>query len=125
MVDAIAHSAHSMLIICACVVFFSVLIAVLRFSIERFYLPREAKILLLGSLEITKGVTLCSTLENDTLRAILCSFFIGWSGLCVHFQVVSLCDESDLSFGRYFLFKALQGIICALLSLLVFSFVKI
>ncbi len=120
LVDAIGHSAHSMLIICACVVFFSVLIAVLRFSIEGLSLPNEARVLLLGSLEITKGVTLCYALEKESLRAVLCAFFIGWSGLCVHFQVISLCDEADLSFRRYFLFKALQGIICALMTLLFF-----
>ena len=119
-VDAIAHSAHAMLLICACVVFFSVLIRVLEFTLISLEIPFEIQNLMLGSLEITHGIRICKSINNELLKRILCAFFIGWSGLCVHFQVIALCDNSDISFKKYFLFKILQGLICATLAWIVF-----
>ena len=121
-VDAIAHAAHTMLIICACVIFFSVLIGVLRLNIEAVPISNEAKELFLGMFEITKGISSCKNIENDSLRAIACAFLAGWSGFCVHFQVISLCEDADISFRKYFIFKGLQGIICLLLAFVIFGF---
>jgi sporulation integral membrane protein YlbJ len=119
-VDAISHSAHAMLIICACVVFFSVLIKVLEYALLSFEIPLEIQKIMLGSLEITHGISICQGIDNELLKRVLCAFFIGWSGLCVHFQVIALCDNSDISFKKYFTFKAIQGLICSILALIVF-----
>lgn len=121
-VDAIAHSAYAMLIICACVVFFSVLMGVLELYLNPITLPENIKSIALGTLEITNGIGSCINIKNIPLRAVACSFLVGWSGLCVHFQVIALCEDTDISFRKYFIFKALQGVICALLAVLVFSF---
>ena len=121
-VDAISHSAHTMLIICACVVFFSVLISVLKLYLDRTSLPESIKNIALGTLEITKGISSSLEIKNLNLRAAFCSFLVGWSGLCVHFQVIALCEDTDISFKKYFLFKALQSVICTLLALIVFNF---
>ena len=121
-VDAIGHSAYTMLIICACVVFFSVLIAVLSVYLSEFHLPQELKNILLGSLEITNGISDTAFIDNLSARVLYCAFLVGWSGLCVHFQIIALCEDADISFKKYFVFKALQGIICTLLALIVFGF---
>lgn len=121
-VDAITHSANAMLLICANVVFFSVLIGVLKPILIQFGFGESATKLLLGTFEITRGVIFCSEPGNGGLIPLLaCAFFIGWSGICVHFQVISLCDCEDLSFKRYFLLKLLQGIICTAIVWIVFS----
>ncbi len=122
LVSAIVHSAQAMLTICACVVFFSVLIAVLDLYLMQINIPNGVKNVLLGAFEITKGIENSTQIESSIMRTIVCAFFSGWSGLCVHFQVIALCDNVNISFKKYFLFKALQGIICALLALVVFSF---
>ena len=121
-VEAIAHSAQAMLVICACVVFFSVLIRVLELALISFEIPSEIRRIILGALEITYGVTKCSEIQNELIKRVLCAFFIGWSGLCVHFQIISLCEKVNFSFKRYFLLKFLQGTICAFLSYLIFKF---
>ena len=121
-VDAIGHSAYAMLIICACVVFFSVLISVLKLYLNQTIIPQNVQSIALGTLEITKGIGSCNNIESAYHRAIACAFLVGWSGLCVHFQVIALCEETDISFKKYFLFKTLQGVICTLLTLIVFSF---
>lgn len=121
-VDAISHSAQAMLLICGFVVFFSVLIRVLDFTLLYLNTPNEARRFILGALEITYGVTSCKEIKNELLKRVLCAFFIGWSGLCVHFQVIALCEKINFSFKRYFLLKFLQGIICSLIAFLVFRF---
>ena len=121
-VNAISHSAQAMLVICGFVVFFSVLIRVLDLTLLHFNLPSETRRLILGALEITYGVSSCREIKNELLKRVLCAFFIGWSGLCVHFQVIALCEKINFSFKRYFLLKFLQGIICSLLALAVFRF---
>ena len=119
LVSAIVHSAQAMLTICACVVFFSVLIAVLDLYLMQINIPNGVKNVLLGAFEITKGIENSTQIESSIMRTIVCAFFSGWSGLCVHFQVIALCDNANISFKKYFLFKALQGIICILLSMLI------
>lgn len=121
-VDAISHSAQAMILICGFVVFFSVLIRVLDFTLLYLNTPNEARHFILGTLEITYGVTSCKEIKNELLKRVLCAFFIGWSGLCVHFQVIALCEKINFSFKRYFFLKFLQGIICSFITFLVFRF---
>ena len=120
-VEALSHSAQAMLIICACVVFFSTLIEALRSPLEFMNISNESKLIILGSLELTNGISSCLELQDFTIKACLVSFLLGWSGLCIHFQIMSLCENTDISFKRYFVFKALQGIVCSLLALVIFS----
>lgn len=124
-VDAITHSAYSMLIICACVVFFSVLIAVLKFTLADLGISETQSEIMLGALEITRATSSCALIDNTLLRAVICAFYIGWSGLCVHFQLFAMCEDTKISFGRFLFLKMLCGAICALISMLVFSILKI
>lgn len=119
-VGAISHSASSMLIICAFVVFFATLIASLRFPLNAISTPNELQSILIGFLEITSGAISLKSINPLSLRATACAFFVGWSGLSVHFQIMSLCEGHILSFKRYFLHKIAQGVTCALLTLVIF-----
>ena len=121
-VGAISHSAYSMLLICSCVIFFYALIAALRFPLDAVGIPESAQGIVLGSLEITNGVLECVGIPSRSLRAAACGAIVGWSGLSVHFQIISLCDGLGLSFKKYFIFKAIQGILTAAISYLVFRF---
>ena len=120
-VGAISHSATSMLIICACVIFFSALIDALHYPLSSLKLSKNAELMILGSLELTNGISSCTELTFLTPQICSAAFFIGWSGLCVHFQIMSICENAELSFKKYFIFKALQGIVCALLAFVIFS----
>ena len=115
-VNSIGHSAQAMLTICACVVFFSVLITVLFVVLSDFGVKESVLRIVLAPLEITNGLQFISNSETHRLRLALCSLIVGWSGICVHFQVISLCDGAGLSFKRYFLIKVIQAIFCFLFS---------
>jgi len=121
-VGAISHSATSMILICACVIFFSALAQTLKAPLEALGLPENIEMLILGSLEITGGTLSCADIGSNVLKRTVCAFFVGWSGLSVHFQIISLCDGYGLSFKRYFIFKALHGVLCALLAFAIFVF---
>ncbi len=116
LVNAISHSAHSMLIICACVVFFSTLKAALKFPLSELGMSDNVQRIILGALELTSGISECASLPSLSDRTALCAFFVGWSGLCVHFQIIALCDGVALSFKKYFIFKLLQGLLCLALA---------
>ena len=118
-VEAIVHAAQSMLIICASVVFFSTLIELLQDPIASLGISKELQNIMLGSLELINGVNSVLQLSSYKLRVVFCGFFIGWSGLCIHFQILSLCDDINLSFKKYFVFKAIQGSLCSIILLLI------
>lgn len=113
--NSIASATGSILLVCAYVVFFSVLTGTLNLCLGALRLPSEISSLISCLLELSGGVSKASTLSNAPLAALLCAFAAGWSGLSVHCQVLSVCDGKGLSFGPYFIAKLIQGILCALL----------
>ena len=121
-INAISGSAYAMITICACVIFFSVLISILNAYMIKFPISCTTKSLFFGLLEITNGISLCKSIPSPFSRALACAFLIGWSGLCIHFQVISLCEDLDISFRKYFAFKGLQGVICLILAWIIFKF---
>ncbi len=123
-VSSVSHTAQSMLMICACVVFFSVLIEILGEVFVTLGIPTWFSRIFLGLLEITRGVGDCAAITSRAERLILCSAYTGWSGLCVHFQVISVCDGKRLKFGKYFIIKLLQGVISAALSAISLVFIQ-
>lgn len=122
-VDAISHSASSMLTVCACVVFFSALIATLKLPLGYLAINPTLKEAPLGSLEVTYGVLSCIDIENTAIKMALIGFFIGWSGMCVHFQVMALCEGLDISFKSFFPLKLIQGLVCSILTVIICIFV--
>ena len=109
--------------ICGFLVFFSVLISYLRAS-GAFAIPAKilnqtmgmdtelAYALLTGMVELSTGITELCTLNISTLQQLLCaSFLLGWGGLCIHAQVLSLRGTRIIGMTGYFLCKLLQGIL--------------
>lgn len=94
--------------VCGFVVLFAV---VVRF-VSRL-LP--GRVLLVGFLELTNAVL---SLPADRGGFVLCAVFLGWGGLSVHAQTLSVLDGTGLSARWYFLGKALQAALSAPLALL-------
>ena len=115
--DAIGSSALSMLHICAFVVFFSVLAGALEHLLQGISLAPPLSALLFGFFELTGGVARASTLSLP-VSELLCAFFVGWSGISVHCQCMSLCSLPEISFRPYLLAKLAHGMLNVLLLLL-------
>jgi sporulation integral membrane protein YlbJ len=69
-----------------------------------------------GVLEITTGSRLISSSAGTALLLKLpaISFIIGWAGLSVHFQVMSIAAKTDINIRPYLCGKFLQGIFSAI-----------
>lgn len=94
--------------VCGYVVIFAVL---LRFATAA--LPGAA--LLPGLLELTNAVL---SLTPDRQGFVACAVLLGWGGLSVHAQTLSVLEDSGLSANTYFLGKITQAALSAPLALL-------
>lgn len=105
--QAVEDAASAMGRVCAFVVFFLVLLSLT----ERVTgpLPPWAA----GFLELTNGVLRLSPTRTGFITA---AALLGWGGLSVHCQTASVLDGTNVPLDRYFLGKALQSLLSALLA---------
>ncbi len=77
-----------------------------------------------GFFEIASGISSASMCSNSSIiqRLVSAGFILGWAGLSVHFQVLSIISKSGLSFKPYLLGKGLQGVLTGLYT---YVFLKI
>lgn len=68
---------------------------------------------LLGAIELTNGVLALSPGRGGFVR---CAVLLGWGGLSVHAQTLSVLEDTGLSARRYFLGKTLQAALSAPLA---------
>ncbi len=112
--DAVQSSAISMLTVCAYVVFFSALVGCVGALLSRLDTPQELTACIFGFFELSSGVGEAAALENRVGAVLLCALFVGWSGLSVAFQIMSVASGRGISFKPFFIAKAAQGVLCAL-----------
>lgn len=113
---AISTSGFSIITICAFVVFFSTLINVTAsfFGISKSS-PLFSFIFIL--IEFCQGSVYAVSYDAILVCAFFTGFVIGFGGICVHFQIFSVCSGFPLKKMQFFTFKLLQGIICGIISL--------
>lgn len=122
--DAVGTAVRSMLMICAYVLLFSVVGAVVKpLPAAAFVLHRlnavipAAEPLLSGLLEVSCGVLALKGLQQNT-AFIYASFLLGFGGLCVFCQSAALLSEAGLPTAQCIGGKLLQGLIAAALACL-------
>lgn len=107
-VSCVGSAAAAMVNICAFVIFFLVVMALVRQAWPG--LPPLA----LGLLEVTGGIT---SLEASPAGFCMAAALLGWGGVSVHCQTAAVLEDTGLSLRRYLLTKALQAVISALFAL--------
>lgn len=111
--EAMTGAIRAMAGVCGWVILFRVLIAILqRWCL--WLLPQTGQVLLTGFLELSNGCCDLSKLPGQGLRFILCACFLGFGGLCVAMQTVSV--TRSLGTGAYFPGKGLQCLFSFLLA---------
>ncbi len=121
--DAVQSSAVSMLTVCAYVVFFSAFVGCIGALLSQISAPSELIAVIFGFFEISGGMGAAAEVDDSVKAILLCSLFSGWSGLSVHFQIMSVCSGRDLDFKPYFLSKAVQGLITSALMGIALKFI--
>ncbi len=111
---AVNSAALSMLSVSAFVVFFSTFTGTVGELVSYTGLDESFSALLFSFFELTSGAASAACVRPLSVAILITAFAVGWSGLSVHFQVISICEGLGLSLGRYFFSKLLQGVLNAL-----------
>lgn len=134
--ECIKNSIFTILAIGGFIIFFSVLINIIVVSgiagsigtvgavfLSKYGLDSKTiEGLVCGIFEITTGANLIN-LAPAGLKIKLCctSLIIGWAGLSVHTQVISIVHSSDISIKPYIIGKAIQGVISSIYTYIGFT----
>ena len=118
--SAVSSSARVMIAVCAYVMFFSVLIGYINRLCDMLGAPKLVSVICSGLLEISNGMS-CVAGLGENISPILAAFFAGFSGMSVIFQIISLDRGRHISRKTFVLQKLLQGILCALISFVLFK----
>ena len=76
-----------------------------------------------GILELTNGVTSIASIasKNLILNVVISAFLLGFGGISIMLQVLSIISKSDISIRPYILGKLLHGIIAAFYTFLIIN----
>ena len=103
-IRSVQDAAVTCLYLCGFLVFFGVLLG----TLSRLLPPLPA-LTAAGVLELSTGMALLMERGLSVPTAMVwASAFLGWGGLCVHCQVLSLRGDRPIQMGSYFLGKGLQ-----------------
>jgi len=120
---AVRSATDGILSVSAYVVFFSALTGTIELVLAPLALSPYVLAALTTLLELSGGVSQAATLPSRPIAALLTALAVGWSGLSVHCQILSVTDRRDLSLRPYLLSKLLQALLtAALLALLIYIF---
>jgi len=120
--DAIQNGINTTLSIGGFIIIFSVVISLIKSNVyiyiifeqlERFLNLTHGTLycLFLGSIEMTNGCSIVSTLSLSLpAKLSIISFLCSFSGLAVIAQVSSFVSDTKINYGKYILFKIIQGI---------------
>ena len=137
MQHSIMNSVNTIVMIGGFVMLFSVIISILNntkiFDILEMVLSPLLTTLnipssfangfLSGVIELTNGVSLISKIpfKAISLNIILCSFLLGFGGISILLQVLSITSSSDISIKPYLIGKLMQGSFAAFYTYLLLS----
>lgn len=120
--QAFVRAANAMLSVCAYVIFFSAVIGILDALPWQGETASVTKTFLFGFFEISSGMKAAASLSDPHLGFILSALFMGWSGLSVHGQIITVTADRGVFYRCYFGAKALQGLLCAGMAAMVCLF---
>lgn len=135
--DAVISSIQTLLMIGGFIILFSVFTSLLNelniiaiFGIiltplmEILQIPKEITVpLFTGLFEITMGAEMISKLKSVPLviQLTVVSFMLGFNGLSVQAQVISIIAKTDIRFLPYFFARILHAIIASILTIVLYQ----
>lgn len=134
--DAVKNGMNLILLIGGFIILFSVISAILKSSgllellsnllcalLPFLHLnPQAVASVIVGMLEVTNGVKECALVDASQIsKLMLVSFMIGFGGLSINAQVLSVIAKVRLKFGLYCMMKLVQGAAAAFYTYLIFG----
>ncbi|MEG0012570.1 MAG: hypothetical protein RR618_00375 [Cellulosilyticaceae bacterium] len=130
--SAVQNAMDTIVYVGGYIIFFSVIISILKSSIliqnataslstSLHLSPDFLSSILLGSFEFSNGVALICTTNNFSLQSLsLISAIIAFGGFCVIFQSAHLLQGSNLSLVLYMISKFFQAVIAYIYTMLLY-----
>ncbi len=115
----IGDSIYPVLKVCAYIIFFSALIDCIKSILIYFNINEYVLATLHGILELSGGAKAISSLNNTIVSLCLLAFVVGWSGVSVHLQIMSICQNKDVNLKPYIVAKLLQGILSLIIVFII------
>lgn len=77
-----------------------------------------------GIIELTNGITMVSSVASKNLgiNVVIAAFLLGFGGISITLQVLSIISKSDISIKPYMLGKLLHGTLASFYTFLIISF---
>ena len=137
--DAVKNGINLVLMIGGFIILFSVITSILKLSgilalISKALCalmpfaqlePQTVSGIIIGLLEMTNGIKECAALDIALVhKLMIVSFLLGFGGLSINAQVLSVVGRAKLKMGLYTFMKILQGFAAALYSYMLFGFVE-
>ena len=135
---SILSAIKSIVLIGGFVVFFGIVISILKnaqlFNFLLILLSPVFNILhintdfiipvITGIIELTNGITMVSYVASKNLgiNVVIAAFLLGFGGISITLQVLSIISKSDISIKPYMLGKLLHGILASFYTFLIISF---
>lgn len=104
-VESTAKASSSIIGICGFVILFSTLIEVLK----TLPILNSIKNVLCSLLEITNGTIICDK------NIYLIAFLLGFGGICVHFQILSVTKNLKPNYLKFLIFRCIHGVLTAII----------
>jgi len=138
--DAVKNGMNLILMIGGFIILFSVITAVLKSSglLDSFskticailpFLnldPQAVASVIIGMLEVTNGIKECAAVSMPHVyQLMLVSFMIGFGGLSINAQVLSVIGKARLNFGLYCVMKLFQGAVAAIYTYFMYSIIGV
>ena len=135
--DAVNKSFNTILMVGGFIIFYSVMIEILSLihvidyisALLTFLLPLNnsdiIKGIVSGFIEVTNGCEIISNITSVNLvtKISIISFIIGWSGLSIHSQAISILDKEKIKINLYIFSKFLHGFFAFLYTSVLYTFV--
>ena len=99
---AVTGAVTPMLCVCAFVIVFAPVTALLGRGLELAGLPALPRSAILSAVELTNGAAFAASALTRRAAAAVCAFGLSFSGLCVHAQTASYTTDAGLSL-KYFI----------------------
>ena len=115
--NGIKKSIDNLLLILGTIIFFNILCT----SINDINLPLVIKSFINIFLELSNGINFIINNFNLKFQCIFISMLLSFGGLCIHFQVISIIEESKIKYQKFLISRILQSLISGILVLITFN----
>lgn len=128
--ETIKKSIDTVLSIGGFIVLFSIISALIEQSNILYFIKipgltlEASTAFITGLLEVTNGINKIATVNNIPLlnKLVITSILIGFGGMSIHFQTLSIISNSEISFTKYLIGKTAQGILSGIITFLLFGY---